>query len=410
MTARLHNAGLLHHDFHPGNVLVRFVTETTPELVMIDLDALRWSRNVTWKLARQNLALLDHFFWLRSSRTDRYRFLRAYLAARDESPPDVARVAQQIEDSTRLWAERLWQHWGRRCSTSNKYFDAYSTTSAWGVRSRDLDPSEMHALLEDPDRPFRAAGTTIVKDSRTTTVAETKVLVNGRPTAVIYKRFNRKKLLDPVFALFRPSRAWRSWQAAQHLQSRGIPTPRNLAFVARYRSFPSGTMSLHLPHETYLMTVKEEDALTLSSYVSDVLMALPSKLRRERLKSLTCSLAHLVRTMHERSLSHRDLKSSNILIKVGDGQTPDELSLIDLVGVRLKYPLPWHRRAQNLARLSLSLSTVPDRTRSDALHFLRLYLPWGLSPLSNWKGCWRSIERAIVRKISRNARSGRPLS
>jgi tRNA A-37 threonylcarbamoyl transferase component Bud32 len=410
MTARLHNAGLLHHDFHPGNILVRFGTETMPELVMIDLDALRRSRKVTWKLARQNLALLNQFFWQRSSRTDRFRFLRAYLAARSDVPPDAGRVARCIEDSTRLWAERLWQHWGRRCCYSNKYFETYSTISAWGVASRDLDADLMQALLRDPDGPFRSDGTTIIKDSRTTTVAETTFLVGGQPTVVIYKRFNRKKVLDPILALFRPSRAWRSWQAAQHLQSRGIPTPRNLAFLARYRSLPSGTMSWHLPHETYLATVKEQEVVTLSSYVTDTLAALPPELRRQRIKSLTCSLAHLVRTMHERSLSHRDLKSSNILIRVGDGQTPDELSVIDLVGVRRQYPLPWHRRAQNLARLGLSLATVPGRTRSDSLHFLRLYLPWGLSPLSGWKSCWRSIERAMGRKIDRNVRRGRPLS
>ncbi len=410
LTARLHNAGLLHQDFHPGNVLVRFATENTPELVMIDLDALRRSRDVSWKLALQNLALLNQFFWLRSSRADRYRFLKVYLEERTEKPRNVARIARRIEDSTRQWAERLWQRWGRRCRTSNKYFETYSSESARGVASRDLDPALMQALLADPDGPLQAAGTTILKNSRTTTVAETTMLVNGQPTAVIYKRFNRKKLLDPILALFRPSRAWRSWQAAQHLAARGIPTPRNLAFLARYRSFASDPVFWYLPHETYLITVKEQDAVPLSSYLSDTLAALPPEARRERIRSLTSSLARLVRTLHERSLSHRDLKSSNILLKIGDGHEHDELSLIDLVGVRLRYPLPWHRRAQNLARLSLSLSTVADRTRSDALQFLRLYLPWGLSPLSDWKSRWRSIERAMARKIRRNARRGRPLS
>ena len=85
MTAQLHDAGLLHHDFHPGNILVRLERADQPELFMIDLDAMRKCRRVTWKLARQNLALLDHYFWLRSSRTDRYRFLKTYLGPADEA-------------------------------------------------------------------------------------------------------------------------------------------------------------------------------------------------------------------------------------------------------------------------------------------------------------------------------------
>jgi serine/threonine protein kinase len=234
--------------------------------------------------------------------------------------------------------------------------------------------------------------------------------VGGRATPVIYKRFNRKKWLDPILTLFRPSRAWRSWQAGQDLASRGIPTPRNLAFIARRRSFKSNPISWFLPHETYLITAKEIDSVSLTSYVSDVLPTLTPALRRARIRSLTESLAALIRSLHERSLSHRDLKASNILIKIDPKNGSDQLSLIDLVGVRLQHPLPWRRRVQNLARLCLSLSSVPDRTHTDALHFLRLYLPWGLSPLYDWKGIWRSIDKAIGTKRSRNLRRGRPLS
>jgi hypothetical protein len=58
----------------------------------------------------------------------------------------------------------------------------------------------------------------------------------------------------------------------------------------------------------------------------------------------------------------------------------------------------------------VSLSQAPGRTRTETLRFLRAYLPWGLSPLSNWKAVWRSTEKAIQAKRARNRRRGRPLS
>lgn len=410
LTARLHDAGLVHQDFHPGNIMVRLAADHSPELFMIDLDALRTSRRVTWKLARQNLALLDHYFWLRSSRTDRHRFLKAYLQNRAEAAPDVRRFALGIEDATRLWAERLWTRWGRRCRSSNKYFETYRGSTCWCVASRDLDSTLVHSLLENPDLPFQNPATRILKNSRTTTVAETTMLVRGAPTQVVYKRFNRKKWLDPLLTLFRPSRAWRSWQAGQHLVSRGIPTPQNLAFLSRGRSFASDRIFWFLPHETYLITVKEDHVVDLATYARKVLSNLAPEVRRARILGLTSALAQLVRSLHERSLSHRDLKASNILINVDSIDTGHRLSLIDLVGVRLRHPLPWSRRVQNLARLCISLDAVAGRTRSDSLRFLRLYLPWGLSPLNDWKRTWRAIEKGIRQKRSRNRRRGRPLS
>jgi tRNA A-37 threonylcarbamoyl transferase component Bud32 len=409
MTARLHDAGLLHRDFHPGNILVRLAEEGSPELVMIDLDALRASRRVSWKLARQNLASLDHYFWLRSSRTDRFRFLKAYLQNREEPSPDVLRFARQIEATTRLWAERLWRRWGRRCRFSNKYFEVYAARSTWCVASRDLDPAEVRRLLDDPDLPFTSSATLVLKDSRTTTVAETTMVVQGRPTRVIYKRFNRKKWLDPLLTLVRPSRAWRSWQAAQHLVSRGIPTPQNLAFLAQKRTFQRNPLSWFLPRETYLIVVKHPSAVDLMTYSRQVLPSLAPEARRARIRALTVALAKLVRNLHERSLSHRDLKASNILVGL-DPQGNDQLSLIDLVGVRLRHPLPWNRRLQNLARLCVSLDTVPGPTRTDGLRFLRHYLPWDRSHSSGWKRLWRSIAWRSRGKRSRNRRRGRPIS
>src|SRR5262249_9233670 len=207
--------------------------------------------------------------------------------------------------------------------------------------------------------------TTILKDSRTTTVAETTMTVSGRPTQVIYKRFNRKKLLDPFLTLFRPSRAWRSWQAGQDLASRGIPTPQNLAFVMRRRTVRCNPLFWFLPPETYLITPLQEPAVDLATYLGEILPPPAPSPRPFRVRRLTTALAALVCTLHDRSLSHRDLKSSNILIRTDSLDRADRLSLIDLVGVRLQHPLRFGRRTQNLARLALSLSGQIEGTRTD---------------------------------------------
>jgi tRNA A-37 threonylcarbamoyl transferase component Bud32 len=410
MTARLHNAGLLHIDFHPGNLLVQFDRAGAPSLVMIDLDALRKTRRLGWKQARRNLAMLDHFFWVRIGPADRYRFLRTYLKHRDRRPPDARRFAREIERSTRAWAERLWRRWGARCRSTNKYFQTYRGTHCWGVASRDLDVEEMARLLENPDGPLGLEGTKLLKTSNTTTVAEASMMVRGAPTAVIFKRFNRKKWTDPLLTIFRPSRAWRSWQAGQHLASRGIPTPQNLAFIARRRTWRESPLFFLLPHETYLITAKQENAATLADFGRKVLPTLPPRRRRETIRRIALGLAALIRSLHDRSLSDRDLKASNILIDLDRLDREVSLSLIDLVGVTLKSPLPTGRKVQNLARLSLSLANILGRTRTDSLRFLRAYLRDGLSREHDWKGLWTAVDKAADSKRAQNLRRGRPLT
>ncbi len=92
----------MHQDFHPGNILVRMeANDDHPRLAMIDLDALRVCHPLSWPEAQVNLALLNHYFWLRCGRSDRYRFFKTYLRDREISPPDPGAFARSIESATR---------------------------------------------------------------------------------------------------------------------------------------------------------------------------------------------------------------------------------------------------------------------------------------------------------------------
>ena len=78
----------------------------------------------------------------------------------------------------------------------------------------------------------------------------------------------------------------------------------------------------------------------------------------------------------------------------------DFLSLIDLVGVRLHYPAAAAPPGSEPCPAEREPAPAPGRTRTETLRFLRAYLPWGLSPLNDWKAVWRSTEKAIQAKRS----------
>ena len=413
LTAKLHDGGYVHTDFHPGNLLVRRDGRGGyPTLAMIDLDALRVKKRMRRSDVVENLALLNHSFWLKSSRSDRRRFLKAYVKSSRAADQlgDVKKLAREVEVETRAWAERLWRRWGKRCLGENKYFKTYRGPHGWAVASRDVDSEVMDRLVNDPESLLVSAKAAPLKDSRTTMVVETAMPVKGRMTAVIYKRFNRKKTLDPLYTLFRPSRGWRAWLNGQHVASRGLPTPQNLAVIGRTGPVEGGRRFRFLPRETYLATVKAEPAVTLWEWSYGQMVGRSDEERRSRIKEMVPLLAKLIRTMHERSLSHRDLKSANILVEGRQEDGKLALSLIDLVGVEVEHPLSRHKRVQNLARLQVSLALVPGRTRTDGLRFLRAYLGWPPGERSEWKELWREVNVACGRKAEQNRRRDRVLS
>jgi hypothetical protein len=397
MVARLHEAGIAHRDLHAGNVLVRLETGDQPAVYLIDLHDVHVGRPLSWRARRENLVLLNRWFLLRASRSDRRRFWKAYVAAGGVPPAadEEAWLGRQLERITWRSNLRFWRHRDRRCLRANRYYARVGSAVAEGFAVRDLDPTFLAGLLADPDAPFRRPGVILRKDSRSSTVAEVEVTVDGQPCRAIYKRFRVTARSDPWLNLLRPSGALRSWVHGQGLRERCLPTPRPLAVLHRRRH--------GLWHEGYLLTELVPAAADLHAHLAS-LAARGAAECRTGLRRLLDQAAGLIRELHRRNLSHRDLKAANLLVNA------DGLWLIDLVGVRLHRRLPRRRRVQNLARLNASFYQSPLLTRTDRLRFLRVYLQWGLFGRHRWKRWWRQIEEATRAKVARNARSGRPLA
>jgi tRNA A-37 threonylcarbamoyl transferase component Bud32 len=418
VVARLHDGGIVHDDLHPANLLVRLEGDE-PRLFVIDLHPVRLGRPLGWRASRKNLIVLNRWFSMRVSRSDRLRFWRAYWRARNLGEGDPARRDDRGDDlERRTWEANLafWKHRDRRCLGDNRSFRRVHSAVAAGHAVTDLDAAALEALLADPDEPFRRPGVTLLKDSRSSTVAEFDLPVNGSMRRVIYKRFRVTSWSDPWAALVRRSPALRSWVHGHGLLLRYLPTARPLAVFHRRRR--------GLAYEGYLITEKVPDAVDLHRFVAGQ-GALPEPERQSRLRCCIDQVAKLVRDLHRRGLSHRDLKAANILANGGREppeeslpspqgvhapRSPETLWLIDLVGVRLHDRLSRRRKVQNLARLHASFFQSAALTRTDKLRFLRTYLHWGMLGRGSWKRWWREVEKATRAKVARNARSGRPLA
>ena len=130
---------------------------------------------------------------------------------------------------------------------------------------------------------------------------------------------------------------------------------------------------------------------------------------RSRRRGLAHALARLLRLMHDRSLSHRDVKAANLL-REGDDEDGPAIRLIDLVGVELRHPLPMDRRLQNLARVQLSVARSGLLGGPAAWRFLGDYGGALVrDPLAR-KSLWKAVAARASQKRRKNRRSGRELT
>lgn len=401
---QIHDAGIRHRDLHAGNVLVRLEGGDDLSLYLIDLHAVTLGRALGVRARGDNLIMFNRWFVVRASAADRLRFWHAYV---ESGEADLGSRLQPIDLERRTWESfrTFWLRRDRRCLGANKYFERLRRQGPTGLVtahvSRDLDHADRDNLLANPDEPFQKSGIRLLKDSRSATVAEFDIRLRGEIRRVVYKRFRVTKWTDPLANLCRPTGSLRSWVLGHGLLDRALPTARPFAVLHRRHH--------GLVYESYLLAEKIDGCVDLHGFLARLAELNPAD-RLACLRIRIDQIARLVRDLHRRHLTHRDLKAANVLTPPPGRPAPGYgCWLIDLVGVRRCRRISPARRVQNLARLNASFLQSPAITRTERLRFLRTYLQWHLHGRQSWRDWWRDIERATCAKVMRNQRNGRPL-
>ncbi len=201
---------------------------------------------------------------------------------------------------------------------------------------------EPEAFLRDPALFF--------KNSRVVTLSRVPSLEPKAPSLIL-RRLNYGKWRHQLRDVFRASRAERALSNGLLLESHGISTPRSWAAATR--------RSYRWPLRAYLITEEVPGAVSLRAFAEEKSW-LPA--------AIVSKLAQLLAQLHNAGFSHRDLKTTNILMD-GSG----DLWLIDLDGIRVLGKISRERVVLDLSRLAADFVAKPGLLRRSGGRFLVEY-------------------------------------
>jgi len=322
----MHDNGVLQRDLH-HNIMVK---ARPLELCRIDVDRGELLPPLTEDQRIENMAYINVFVPLRG------KFYEVYGAS-DE-------LISKIQQRSRAIRRGLWARRSSRCLEHNLRFNPKIIGGLrWWVRLEFFN-DQLRTLIENPDKALENCAKLFKSGpNRQSTV--------GSFDGLVLKRFNIKNRLNYVKDLFRPSRAFRAYQKAYHLELLGLPTPRPVAAAER--------RVLRVLTRSYLVTEEIPRAADLGTL-------LRSGQRPER--NLVKQTAELTAQLHEEGFSHSDLKETNIV-----RDQPGKLHVLDLDALSYMRTVPEARAAADLERLARATAKYPNVTRTDRIVFLRAY-------------------------------------
>ena len=418
MIGRMHAAGVVHWDLHCGNILVR-TGAAAGELVLIDLHRGRRQR-LSRRVKAANLAQLLHDRSDFTTRSDRLRFLKEYLAA-SGAPGTLRGWQMMVEDLARRHARRYRSQRDRRVMGNNRYFRRIRLSRGWrghvvlaskrkmaGSQAAEIQftAEAWRELLRGPESLTELADGegTVLKDARSSLVVRRQIMIGPHRVDVFIKRPRRKHYWKIIVDCFRPSRPTRAFKLGHALLTRRIATALPLAALERR----FGPVLL----ESILIT-EAVDCPRLHDFLNTYLapgsaagIKLSATQQMALAQAVLWQMGRLLQKLHDNRFAHRDLKANNMLVRWSPGESP-EIVLVDLDGLCSKPVMTQKRRFQGLMRLNVSLLKCPVVNRAGRLRMLLGYLRRPGIGRVNFKPYWRVLEEWSQRKLEQQIRSRR---
>ena len=414
---RLHRAGFAFHDLYAKHVFLEHPDGPSPRVVFIDAQRLR--RANPWTRLRDLAALHATTLLAGVRRTDRLRFLRAYLgrarlgargralvrcvnglgrwmAGRGQDPNLVPGPAAAPPGGTASVEDQFVLLDHGRLRVNRAFLPALEaaglTTLAAIMAFRGGRPYR----LAPGRRTVRTELASPAGPAGSRSAAAPSPRSAGR-AAVYIKRHTRVPLrtaLRRAISLAEPaSLAWQEARAVARVAALGIPAMRLVAVGEEITR-------LGMREQSCLITEEVPDAVQADDYCEAHFARDSSPQARRRKRRLIRAMADLARRFHGAGLVHRDFYLCHILVRPMEGGDP-ALHLIDLQRVgRRAASAPRRWIVKDLAALLFSSWPSPATgirsavfTQTDRMRFAREY--FGVRHLGLRQ---KRLARSILRK------------
>ncbi|NQU74884.1 MAG: hypothetical protein HQ546_01050 [Planctomycetes bacterium] len=411
LTARMHNAGVLHDDLHAGNILLQDRDGTVVPM-LTDLHRMRCRYRLSRRVSAKNLAMLMHGRWHLTTRTQRMAFLKRYLQV-TSSGGSLYGWAEMVEYFAEAHKRKLYRSRDRHISGDNKYFTGIRLHDGWRGRvvlagkwltktssALAFTIADWQTALAEPAGLFDSPDAVVVNDSPGSLVIRRPLTVGEHTLDVYVTRNNLTGRGKAFLNAFHSSRAMRAFRLGHTLLTRRIPTARPLAALER-RKWP-------MVFDNILITEAVASAQPLKQFLNRWFGddSAGHSVRQELSRGLLLQLGRLLKRLHGHGFAHRDMKADNLMVQWTAAQMP-QIVLVDLDVLSQHRRVSRRQMFADLMRLNVSLLECPSVSRTGRLRMLLAYLRQPACGAIHFKPYWHQLQRWSAKKLSRQITSRR---
>jgi tRNA A-37 threonylcarbamoyl transferase component Bud32 len=347
-----HEAGLLHQDLHAGNILEGMADK---KLYLIDLHRAKFARSVSKQRRFWNLAQFFYSLKGRLSREEKKAFLQQYDETEDIFKGKLAQDLEEIERHEQRLHRRHMRSRTKRCLKESSGF-YIAKEQGWQICGRRGWKPQQLLKIVTRHRAIVAKGKErLIKADRRTAIT----LFSYKETRLCVKEYRYQGPWQSWKELFSGSKACTGWLMGNGLVVRGIGGVIPQALLQRKRR--------GLLQEAFLIMETPAGYVELDCYMVKAFQAQKDNGRREAfLDAFAGFMAHL----YLNNISHRDLKTCNIMVR--EENNGWVFCLVDMDDVQLDKKIGLRRFLKGL--IQLHTSTPLFMEVSERLRFLSRYL------------------------------------